>query len=91
VSVGRAPLTVRPWRAASAALLDSQRGVAALVVRDAVTRGELPESTAPDRALDLIVGPLYWRLVVVRAGVPEGYLDELAGAVVAALGARPLP
>lgn len=32
-----------------------------------------------------MVGPLYWRLVVVRSDVPDGYLDELAGAAVAAL------
>ncbi|MFD5428763.1 TetR/AcrR family transcriptional regulator [Streptomyces sp. NPDC127084] len=67
------------------ALFDSQRGVAALVVRDAVARGELPESADPDRALDLIIGPLYWRLVVVRSGLPKGYLDDLAASAVAAL------
>lgn len=71
--------------AIKAALLDSQQGVAAVVVREAVARGELPEGTDPDRALDLIVGPLYWRLVVVRGGLPEGYLDGLAKAAVAAL------
>ncbi|MFI9625000.1 TetR/AcrR family transcriptional regulator [Streptomyces sp. NPDC052042] len=68
-----------------AALLDPQQGIAAVVVRDAVARGELPECSDPDRALDLIVGPLYWRLAVVRTPLPEGYLDELAVAAVAAL------
>ncbi|MEU6707491.1 TetR/AcrR family transcriptional regulator [Streptomyces wuyuanensis] len=67
------------------ALFDSQRGVAALVVRDAVARGDLPETADPDRALDLILGPLYWRLVVVRGDLPKGYLDDLAASVVAAL------
>lgn len=67
------------------ALLDPQQGVAAVVVRAAVARGELPEGTDPDRALDLIVGPLYWRLVVVRNGLPKGYLDDLAASAVAAL------
>ncbi|MEV4334349.1 TetR/AcrR family transcriptional regulator [Streptomyces sp. NPDC049597] len=71
--------------AIKAALLDSQQGVAAVVVREAVARGELPEGTDADRALDLIVGPLYWRLVVVRGGLPKGYLDGLARAAVAAL------
>ncbi|GGW66330.1 TetR family transcriptional regulator [Streptomyces xantholiticus] len=71
--------------AIKAALLDGQRGVAALIVRDAVARGELLESTDADRALDVIVGPLYWRLVVVRSGLPEGYLDEVARGAVAAL------
>ncbi|MEU2184248.1 TetR/AcrR family transcriptional regulator [Streptomyces thermolilacinus] len=72
--------------AVRATLLDSQRGVVAQVVRDAVARGELDPGADADRALDLVVGPLYWRLVVVRdARLPEGYLDDLAHASVAAL------
>ncbi|MFI6641671.1 TetR/AcrR family transcriptional regulator [Streptomyces sp. NPDC050504] len=71
--------------AIKAALLDGQQGVAAVVVRAAVARGELPGGTDPDRALDLIVGPLYWRLVVVRSALPPGYVDALARAAVAAL------
>ncbi|MEV6791849.1 TetR/AcrR family transcriptional regulator [Streptomyces sp. NPDC051320] len=71
--------------AIKAALLDPQKGVAAAVVRDAVARGELPGGTDPERALELIVGPLYWRLVVVRDGLPKGYLDGLAAAAVAGL------
>lgn len=72
-------------RAIKAALLDSRDGVAAVVVREAVARGELPEGTDPDRALDLIAGPLYWRLAVVGGDLPEGYLDGLAVSAVAAL------
>ncbi|MET9954944.1 TetR/AcrR family transcriptional regulator [Streptomyces sp. NPDC006339] len=71
-----------------AALLDPQQGVVAQVVRAAVERGELPEGADPDRALDLVLGPLYWRLVVVRTEPPQGYphyLDDLARAAVAAL------
>ncbi|MEV8566558.1 TetR/AcrR family transcriptional regulator [Streptomyces sp. NPDC051322] len=71
--------------AIKAALLDQQKGVAAAVVRAAVARGELPEGTDPERTLELIVGPLYWRLVVVRDGLPKGYLDGLAAAAVAGL------
>ncbi|MFF9867754.1 TetR/AcrR family transcriptional regulator [Streptomyces sp. NPDC013953] len=74
--------------AVRSALLDSQQGVAAAVVRDAVARGELPRDVDPDRALDLIIGPLYWRLVVVRSPIPQGYLDDLAAAAVAALTSR---
>ena len=33
----------------------------------------------PDRALDLIVGPLYWRLVVVRGGAAEGVPGRAGG------------
>lgn len=68
-----------------ATLLDGQRGIAAMIVKDAVGRGELAEGTDPDRALDLTVGPLYWRLVVVRKGLPKGYLDDLALSAVEAL------
>ncbi len=72
--------------AVRATLLDSQRGVVAQVVRAAADRGELPEGADADRALDLIVGPLYWRLVVVRDGAPTAaYLDDLATAAVAGL------
>ncbi|MFF9015285.1 TetR/AcrR family transcriptional regulator [Streptomyces sp. NPDC014870] len=71
--------------AIKAALLDSQQGVVAQIVREAVARGELAADADPDRALDLIVGPLYWRLVVVRGELPKGYVDDLARAAVAAL------
>ncbi|MFI9003535.1 TetR/AcrR family transcriptional regulator [Streptomyces sp. NPDC053541] len=68
-----------------AVLLDPQQGVVAQVVRAAVERGELPAGADPDRALDLVLGPLYWRLVVVRTEPPQGYLDDLARSAVAAL------
>ncbi|MFI8101754.1 TetR/AcrR family transcriptional regulator [Streptomyces sp. NPDC086023] len=66
-------------------LLQGQEGIAGDIVRAAVARGELPEGTDPERALDLAIGPLYWRLVVIRAGLPDSYLDDLAHAVVAGL------
>ncbi|MFI8517315.1 TetR/AcrR family transcriptional regulator [Streptomyces sp. NPDC085481] len=68
-----------------AALLDPQQGVVAQVVRSAAERGELPAGADADRALDLVIGPLYWRLVVVRTEPPKGYLDDLARSAVAAL------
>ncbi|WP_411069217.1 TetR/AcrR family transcriptional regulator [Streptomyces sp. cmx-4-25] len=71
--------------AVKAALLDGRQGVVARIVREAVARGELPEGADPDRALDLVAGPLYWRLVVVRTPPPPGYVDDLAHAAVAAL------
>lgn len=71
--------------AVTAALLDGQQGVVTQIVREAAERGELPEDTDPGRALDLVVGPLYWRLVVVRTPLPPGYVDDLARSAVAAL------
>ncbi|MCK7623888.1 TetR/AcrR family transcriptional regulator [Streptomyces sp. RS10V-4] len=72
------------------ALHDSQEGVAAAMVARAVERGELPADVDSRLALDLLTGPLYWRLLVVRDEVPAGYLDALAGSVAAALGAETL-
>ncbi|MEV7525508.1 TetR/AcrR family transcriptional regulator [Streptomyces sp. NPDC091371] len=70
------------------ALLDGQRRLAAGIVGEAVARGELPDGVDPDRALDLAIGPLYWRQVVVRDSVQGDYLDELARSVVAGLRAE---
>ncbi|MGG7573497.1 TetR/AcrR family transcriptional regulator [Streptomyces sirii] len=75
-------------QALKTALHDSQQGVAAAVVARAVERGELPQDVDAHLALDLLTGPLYWRLLVVRDGLPNGYLDALSGSVVAALGAE---
>ncbi len=67
------------------ALLDSQQGVAAVMVARAVERGELRPEADARLALDLMTGPLYWRLMVVRDELPKTYLDELALAVASAL------
>ncbi|MCB5169417.1 TetR/AcrR family transcriptional regulator [Streptomyces bambusae] len=68
-------------------LLRSETEIAGEVVRAAAARGELPADTDPERALDLVIGPLYWRLVVVRGDLPDGYLDDLARAAAAGLAA----
>ncbi|MYS24992.1 transcriptional regulator, TetR family [Streptomyces sp. DvalAA-14] len=77
--------------AVRAAVRDTQRAVAAVVVSHAVERGELPPATDVDLALDLATGPLYWRLTTVRTAPPPGYLDALAAATAAALGAAGFP
>ncbi|WP_309055126.1 TetR/AcrR family transcriptional regulator, partial [Streptomyces sp.] len=68
-----------------AVLLDGRQGVVARIVHEAVARGDLPGGSDPARALDLVLGPLYWRLAVVRTEPPEGYVDDLARAAAAAL------
>ncbi|MFI0776343.1 TetR/AcrR family transcriptional regulator [Streptomyces sp. NPDC021212] len=73
------------------AVRDSQRGVAEVVVRNAVNRGELPTDTDIDLALDLASGPLYWRLATVRSPLPEGYLEGLTAATTAALTVARIP
>lgn len=66
-----------------------QQGISTAMVRNAVERGELPEGTDPDLAIDLAIGPLYWRLAVMRTALPKGYLDHLTDAAVTALAAVP--
>ncbi|MDK9498751.1 TetR/AcrR family transcriptional regulator [Streptomyces katrae] len=67
------------------ALVEGQRRIAEGIVSEAVARGELPAGADPEHALDLVIGPLYWRQVVVRDAVAAGYLDGLARSVVAGL------
>lgn len=69
------------------ALLSNQRDIGALVIGRAVERGELPPGADPDTAVEMIVGPLYWRLAIARAPLESDYLTRLAGAVAVALGA----
>ncbi|MGI5152500.1 TetR/AcrR family transcriptional regulator [Plantactinospora sp. CA-294935] len=69
------------------ALRANQRDVGILLIDRAVGRGELPAGIDPDVAVDLIVGPLYWRLAVARTTLPEDYLPRMAAAIAAGLGA----
>ncbi|MET8093671.1 TetR/AcrR family transcriptional regulator [Micromonospora sp. NPDC005220] len=64
-----------------------QQEIGGRLVTRAVRRGELPADTEPDAAIDLIVGPLYWRLAIARLPLTDGYLDNLVEAVAAGLGA----
>ncbi|MEH0823503.1 MULTISPECIES: TetR/AcrR family transcriptional regulator [unclassified Micromonospora] len=66
-----------------------QQELGGQLIGRAVERGELPAGTDPDAAVDLIVGPLYWRLAIARTPLPDTYLDTLVEAVAAGLGAEP--
>ncbi|WP_026412295.1 TetR/AcrR family transcriptional regulator [Actinomadura oligospora] len=78
------------------ALRDTQRDITSQVFGRAVERGELPaaepadgaDAPGADLALDLLTGPLYWRMTVLRAAPTPAYLDELAATVVATLTGR---
>ncbi|MFD7918492.1 TetR/AcrR family transcriptional regulator [Streptomyces sp. NPDC059740] len=72
--------------AVRSALHDSQEGVVAEMVGRAAARGEVPGDADARLALDLMVGPLYWRLVVARDRPSAAYLDALSRAVTTALG-----
>ena len=67
------------------ALRTHQQAVGDKLVGQAVARGELPPGADPEMAVDLILGPLYWRLAVARTPIDENYLDQLTAAVTAAL------
>jgi AcrR family transcriptional regulator len=69
------------------ALRAAQGDVGVRLIGRAVERGELPADTDPDIAVDLVVGPLYWRLAVARRPVSKTDLSRLAAATAAALGA----
>ncbi|MEV0806052.1 TetR/AcrR family transcriptional regulator [Micromonospora sp. NPDC050200] len=70
-------------------LRSKQQEIGGQLIGRAVARGELPADTDPDAAVDLIVGPLYWRLAIARTPLTDSYLDTLAEAVAAGLGAAP--
>lgn len=63
-----------------------QQDIGGRLVGRAVQRGELPADTDPDAAIDLIVGPLYWRLAIARLPLTDSYLERLVESVVAGLG-----
>ncbi|KXK61035.1 TetR family transcriptional regulator [Micromonospora rosaria] len=64
-----------------------QQEIGGRLVDRAIRRGELPPETDPDLAVDLVAGPLYWRLAIARTPLTEEYLGSLVDAVVTALGA----
>ncbi|MFY1701368.1 MULTISPECIES: TetR/AcrR family transcriptional regulator [Micromonospora] len=65
-----------------------QQEIGGRLVERAVRRGELPPQTDPDAAVDLIAGPLYWRLAIARTPLTEAYLETLVETVATGLGAR---
>ncbi len=67
------------------ALRTHQQAVGDKLVGQAVARGELPAGTDPELTVDLILGPLYWRLAVARTPISDDYLERLTDAVTAAL------
>ncbi|GGX90171.1 TetR/AcrR family transcriptional regulator [Streptomyces fructofermentans] len=68
------------------ALREGQEGVASGIVAAAAARGEVRTGIDRDLALDLISGPLYWRVLVIRgARLSKGHLESLARATAAAL------
>jgi len=55
------------------------------LVRRGIERGEIPVDCDVDLALDMLIGPLYWRLVVRRQTLDPKSLERLANGLVAAV------
>jgi AcrR family transcriptional regulator len=64
---------------------EPRRIKAAELFTRAVERGQLPVGTDPDLALDLMAGPLYWRLAVMQLPVDDDYCEKLTDHIIAAL------
>ncbi|WP_041831828.1 TetR/AcrR family transcriptional regulator [Actinoplanes sp. N902-109] len=74
------------------ALRTHQTALSEKIVGQAVARGELPKGTDPELAVDMMLGPLYWRLAVLRTPIDDDYLEKVAATVTAALrGTPPAP
>ncbi|MFI0796359.1 TetR/AcrR family transcriptional regulator [Micromonospora rubida] len=67
------------------AMRDYQARIGEIVIGRAVTRGELPAGADPWAVVDLIVGPIYWRLTISRTSLDAAQVGILTTAVVAAL------
>lgn len=70
-------------------LRSKQQEIGGRLVERAVHRGELPLGVDQDVAIDLIVGPLYWRLAIARSAPTDAYLEALVEVVATGLGAAP--
>lgn len=66
-------------------LEDYQRTIGLVVIGRAIERGELSAATDRRFAVDLIVGPIYWRLAIARTPLGAAEVRRAAEMIVAAL------
>ncbi|WP_410574921.1 TetR-like C-terminal domain-containing protein [Amycolatopsis sp. cmx-4-61] len=64
---------------------EPRRHNAAQLLRRAADRGELPEDFDLEVGLDLLAGPLYWRVAVVQLPTREEYVERLIDHIVRSL------
>lgn len=64
---------------------EPRRVKAAELFTRAIARGQLPAGTDPDIAMDLLAGPLYWRLAVMQLPADDDYCERLTERIIAAL------
>jgi AcrR family transcriptional regulator len=70
-------------------IADVRRKHVTELLQRGMERGELPEDLHVGLALDFLIGPLYWRLMVDDYPPEPNYFDELTGMLLAAFRARP--
>jgi AcrR family transcriptional regulator len=63
---------------------DPRRARAAAIIRRAIERGEVADTLNTDLALDVLAGPLYWRLSVVHQPVGDAELVQLVDMIMGA-------
>jgi AcrR family transcriptional regulator len=63
----------------------AKRAAAHEIVKRATARGEIAKSADAAFALDLLAGPIYWRMFIMREPVDGRYLESLCKAIVGAL------
>ncbi len=83
--LGESPRNPALSAAMRQAIATPRREHADAMLRRAADRGELPADLDHDLALDLLIAPLGFRLLVLRGTADDGYLRRLADATVAAL------
>ena len=62
-----------------------RRAKAAILFQRAIERGELSAESDLEMCMDVLAGPLYWRLAIARTPTGADYLDRLTEIVMAAL------
>jgi AcrR family transcriptional regulator len=63
---------------------DARRERVAGLLRRGIARAELPDDLDVELALDFVIGPLFWRLIITRAPTGPDYLDRLIDMLLAA-------
>ena len=68
--------------------LSVRRAEAREILELGIERGELREGLDPEVAVDVLYGPIYYRMLVGHAPLDEDFADALADHIFAGLGAR---
>jgi AcrR family transcriptional regulator len=68
------------------AVIHTRRQAYRRVLALAIARGELAPTVDQDLILDLLIGPIWTRLLITRAPITAGYIESIVDAVLAACG-----